>query len=393
MKPSAADATRKPRLLLAGKAYAPHIGGIETFMEQEAAYMRAHTKVSVLACRDGFGSATKERRNGIPVYRCGSLGTLRSCPISPSYLSAFRRKVMVADVVELHLPFPIADLACLLSGYRGRVVVAWHSEIVRQKWLGALYRPMMHRLLRRADGIITATKAHMEHSPSLQPYKEKCVVIPYGVEPALYDAVPYQPVLQRRLCDPNAKKILFAGRLVYYKGVDVLLRAFAMLPPAPSCELMIVGEGPERPRLQALTQQLGIGERVHFMGRRMEPELRAAYKDCDVFVLPSVAESEAFGLVQLEAMACGKPVINTALPTGVPQVSLHGKTGLTVPVGDAEAMANAISLLINDPALCAGFGAAARERVKSEFALQTVMERRKSVLLCDLPPRAFGKGA
>ncbi len=383
---------RKPRLLIAGKAYAPCVGGIETVMQQVAEGMQQWAKASVLVCRNTFGAAEQDRVNGIRVYRCGSLGTMRSCPVSMSFLSVFRRKVMLADVVELHLPFPIADLACILSGYCGKVVVAWHSDIVRQKILRVAYQPVMHALLRRADVIITATQAHIESSAALQKYREKCVVIPYGIDIQRYETTPYQPVLQRHLRMPHAKKILFVGRLVYYKGVDVLLQAFAMLPEAPVSELFVAGDGPEWESMQLLAHRLGIAERVHFLGRRMEPELRAMYKDCDLFVLPSTANSEAFGLVQLEAMACGKPVINTALPTGVPQVSIHGETGLTVPVGDAEALSNAMALLLGDAALCKRYGDAAKERVTSEFALQTVLERRKSVLFHDLPPRAFGKG-
>ncbi len=382
---------RKPRLLIVGKAYAPHIGGVETIMQQVAEGMRPWAKVSVLTCRDTLGAAQKDRINGVKIYRCGSLGTLRSCPVSMSFLSVFRRKVMLADVVELHLPFPVADLACILSGYRGKVVVAWHSDIVRQKILRAAYQPIMHALLRRADVIITATQAHIDHSAALQPYREKCVVIPYGIDAKLYEDTPCQPVLQRHLRMPHAKKILFVGRLVYYKGLDVLLQAFAMLPEAPYCELFLAGEGNEKESLQLLAYRLDIADRVHFLGRRMVPELRAMFKDCDLFVLPSTANSEAFGLVQLEAMACGKPVINTALPTGVPQVSIHGETGLTVPAGDAEALCNAMALLLGDAALCRRYGVAAKDRVNQAFALQTVLERRKSVLLDDLPERAFGK--
>lgn len=382
---------RKPRLLIVGKAYAPHIGGVEHIMQQVAEGMRKWANVSVLTCRDTMGIAAKDCINRVNIYRCGSLGTLRSCPISMSFLSTFRRKVMATDVVELHLPFPLADLACILSGYRGKVVVAWHSDIVRQKILRVAYQPVMHALLRRADVIITATQAHIDHSPALQPYREKCVVIPYGIDTKLYDDTPYQPVLQRHLRVPHAKKILFVGRLVYYKGADVLLKAFAMLPQSPACELFLIGEGEEKATLQQLADRFAITDSVHFLGRRLDPEVRAAFKDCDLFVLPSTANSEAFGLVQLEAMACGKPVINTALPTGVPQVSLHGKTGLTVPVGDAEALCNAMTLLLEDDTLRNQYGETAKDRVKHTFALQTVLERRKSVLLDDLPPRAFGK--
>jgi len=368
-----------PRLLIAGKAYAPHIGGIETVMQQTAEYMRRYAKVSVLCCRDGIGFTKREKLNGVSVTYSSSLGTIASCPLSLSYIGDFRRRVMVSDAVELHLPFPIADLSLLLSGYKGRVAVAWHSDVVRQKKLLTLYKPLMKRLLKRADVILTATQAHIDSSPYLPAYREKCTVIPYGIDPQAYDRRPGMHPLDAALHDKTAKKILFAGRLVYYKGADVLLRAFAKVQG--NAELFYAGGGVLEPELRTQAQALGIADRVHFLGCRMTPELRDMFADCDVFVLPSVANSEAFGIVQLEAMYYGKPVINTALPTGVPLVSLDGQTGLTVPPSDADALAKAIGILIENDALRAKFGAAAHERVLREFQLSHVMRKTREVLL------------
>lgn len=368
-----------PRILITGKAYAPHIGGIETVMQQVAEGLRGRACVSVLTCRDDFGGGRTERIHHVSVTRCGSLGTFASCPLSLSYLSAFRRKVMCADVVELHLPFPLADFATLLAGYHGRVVVAWHSDVVRQKLLLRCYRPLMHWLLRRADAIVVATPAHIDSSPDLQHYREKCVVIPYGISAAEYDAVPRMPVLTSRLHHAGAKKVLFTGRLVYYKGVEVLLEAFAKV--RQESELFLAGTGVLEPTLRTRAVELGIAERVHFLGKRMTPELRAAFADCDLFVLPSVANSEAFGIVQLEAMVYGKPVINTALPTGVPLVSLEGQTGLTVSPSNADALACAMETLLSDDTLRARYGAAARKRVLDTFEIEHVLRQTWEILL------------
>lgn len=374
-----ADEPRRPRILITGKAYAPHIGGIETVMQQTAEAMRKYAKVRVLCCRDTLGMTQRERVHGVPVTYAGSFGTFASCPVSLSYFGEFRRKVMLADVVELHLPFPLCDLALLLSGYRGRVVVAWHSDIVRQKRLLRLYRPLMRWLLRRADAILVATEAHITSSRALRDFREKCVIVPYGIDPALYEIRPHLHPFADFLYDKDAKKILFAGRLVYYKGTDVLLEAFANLKA--NAELFFAGTGVLEDDLRARAVTLGIAERVHFLGRRMTPELRDFFADCDIFVLPSVADSEAFGIVQLEAMVNGKPVINTALPTGVPHVSLDGETGITVPPNDAAALTDAMERLLADDALCAQYGRAARERVLREFTLQTVTEQTRRVLL------------
>ena len=149
-------------------------------------------------------------------------------------------------------------------------------------------------------------------------------MIPYGIDLAAYRAAPAYPVLQPHSNHPKAVKALFVGRLVYYKGVTVLLRAMQQVQ---NCELFLIGSG----KLQDTLQQMAEGmDTVHFLGSLSDADLRAALQECDFLVPPSVANSEAFGLVQLEAMVYGKPVINTALPTGVPHVSLDGETGLTV---------------------------------------------------------------
>ena len=375
----------RPRLLITGKAYDPHIGGIETVMQQTAESMRKYAKIKVLCCRDRRGLTVRDKVHGVPVTYAGSFGTIASCPLSLSYFGEFRRKVMLADAVELHLPFPLADLALLLSGYKGRVVVAWHSVVVRQKLLLKLYTPLMKWLLKRANAILVATQAHIDSSPYLRPYREKCVIVPYGIDPAEYDDRPHLSPLNGMLHDKSAKKVLFTGRLVYYKGADVLLEAFAKVQT--NAELFLAGTGVLEPELKQRAEALGIASRVHFLGRRMTPELRDMFADCDIFVLPSVANSEAFGIVQLEAMYYGKPVINTALPTGVPLVSIGGETGLTVPPSDAQALADAMETLLSDDALRAKYGAAARERVLREFSLSTVMARTKAVLLKPDPRR------
>ena len=189
-----ANQNNRPRLLITGKAYDPHIGGIETVMQQTAEYMRRYAKTKVLCCCDDFGMTKRAKIGGVPVTYAGSFGTLASCPVSFSYFGEFRRKVMLADTVELHLPFPLADLALLLSGYKGRVVVAWHSDVVRQKAMLTFYKPLMKWLLRRADAILVATKAHIDSSPYLQPFREKCVIVPYGINPADYEQRPHLDV-------------------------------------------------------------------------------------------------------------------------------------------------------------------------------------------------------
>lgn len=369
---------KKLHILQVNKAYYPHIGGIESLVQvfSRELQKRDDTEVRVLVCQEK-GKGKMEVVEDVPVCYAASLGTYFSCPLSFSFLRKFRQMAKWADVIEIHVPFPLADLACLLSGYRGAVVIAWHSDVVRQKTLLRFYKPLLMRFLRRADAIIAATPGHITGSPFLSQFRDKCQVIPYGIDVAAYRAVKRLPVLRQRQQQPEAVRMLFVGRFVYYKGIEVLLQAFRMVT---GCELFLVGHGtPEmESKLHALANQCPGA--VHFLGNLPEETLRAAFADCDVFVLPSVANSEAFGIVQLEAMVYGKPVINTALSTGAPYVSLDGETGLTVPPGDAAALAKAMQKLVDDPALRKQYGAAAARRVETNFVEQDMVMRVRDTL-------------
>lgn len=368
---------RKLRILQVNKAYYPHIGGIESLVRTYARELAKcpDIEMQVLVCQDKRGKTSHETIEGVPVTRAGSMGTFASCPLSLSFFRLFRKMAKNADVILFHMPFPPGDLACILSGFKGKVVLAWHSDVVKQKKLLFFYKPVLMKFLRRADVIITATQGHIDSSSFLPAFRDKCRVIPYGIDADKYINAPAMPILTERLHDKSAVKVLFTGRLVYYKGADVLLRAFAKVN---DCELFMAGTGALREELERQAETLG--GRVHFLGVLSDEELRAAFRDCDIFVLPSVANSEAFGIVQLEAMVYGKPVINTALPTGVPFVSLDRQTGLTVPPCDESALAEAINLLAKDSALREKYGKTAAERVRTHFLEKSVLERLKNTL-------------
>jgi rhamnosyl/mannosyltransferase len=362
------------KVLEVNKFYPPHIGGIETLIAQRAEYFAENpdVEVRVLVCQEK-GRGSVEHLNGVEVTRCGSLGTYFSCPLSVSFLRKFRKMSAWADVIEIHTPFPLGDLACLLSGFKGRVIIAWHSDVIKQKKLLMLYKPLLRRFLRRADRIVTATAGHIESSAFLPEFRDKCRIIPYPLEIERYTDAPLSPILTQQLHKADAVKVLFVGRMVYYKGVEVLLDAFAQVRGA---ELFLCGTGP----LEDTLRQRAQCPEVHFMGRLSDGDLKSAFADCDIFVLPSVENSEAFGIVQQEAMVYGKPVINTSLPTGVPYVSVNGETGLTVPPRDVRALAQAIQKLIDDPALRAAYGRKAMQRVREEYDAAKCMRQILEVL-------------
>lgn len=358
--------TKKLRILEVNKAYYPHVGGIETLVRlySEELGRSYDADVKVLVCRDNRGKTVRQRINGVEVTRAASLGTYFKCPISFTFIRLFRKMAKNADVIHIHMPFPLADAAALLSGFKGRIVLSWHADIVKQKKLMLVYKPFMKWLLNRADAIAIATPGHYSGSDHLTDYGGKCRIVPYGIAPEKYLCIERKPVLTEKCSDKRSVKVFFTGRLVYYKGVDVLLKAFRRVK---GCELFIAGTGDLEPTLKEYARKKGLENKVHFLGFLSDHELKQAYADCDIFVLPSVEKSEAFGIVQLEAMIYGKPVINTLLPSGVPHVSLAGVTGLTVKKSDPAELADAINTLAANKELREILGKAAAERVCSQF--------------------------
>ena len=359
----------KIKVLQVNKFYYPWIGGIETVVQDIAEGLKDKVDMTVLACQPK-GKTVKEKINDIDVIKASSIGKYFSMPISFSFFKYFYKLSKNNDIVHLHMPFPLGDLACFLSRYKGKLVVWWHSDIVKQKKLMFFYKPLMNWVLRRANLIIVATEGHIKSSKYLKKYKDKCKIIPFGIDIKKYPKQ-NKKILTNLLYNKTNKKILFVGRLVYYKGIEVLIDAFKNIK---NCELFIVGDGALKNLLIQKTTQYKIQNIVHFMGRLGDEDLRQAFSDCDIFVLPSIENSEAFGLVQLEAMVYEKPVINTSLPTGVPCVSLNKISGFTVRPGDPQDLANAISILANNQDLCIEMGKKGKERVEKIFNIKKMLD-------------------
>ena len=334
------------------KYYAPYVGGIERVVQDLARGHRPGFATRVLACRSRAGPTSHETVDGVPVTRTAVQAVAFGLPLSTSYYGWYRRLSREADLLHVHLPYPTADVAALLAGVRGRpVVVSYHSDVVRQAWALSAYGPVLRAFLRRVDRVLVASRALLERSPFLAGVRAKCELVPYGVA----TDGPEEPFPL-----PDGDFILFVGRLVGYKGVDVLLEAMRGL----DVPLVIVGDGPRRGDLDQRARELGLGGRAMFLGELSAARLRHCYRRCRALALPSVTRSEAYGIVQLEAMAAGKPVVNTSLPTGVPEVSPHGVTGLTVPPGDPAALADALGSLLRDRDLHARLSENAERRAR-----------------------------
>ena len=279
-----------------------------------------------------------------------SLAGTPVCPTMPWH-ALMRHRRAPFDLVHLQFPAdPMAHLSMALLPRSVKRVISWHSDIVRQQKLLALYRPLLDRLVRSADAIIAATPAHISSSEQLSAVRDHNMfhVIPYGFDltrfrqrPALADDV------RRRF---KEKFLVFAlGRHVYYKGFGFLIRALAQLPDV---SLALGGQGPLTVELARMARDAGVAERMHFIGRIPEAELPAWYHACDAFCLPSIEPAEAFGIVQIEAMASGRPVVCCQLHNGVTWVNQDGITGLVVPPADPAALRDAMLRLIEDEKEC-----------------------------------------
>jgi rhamnosyl/mannosyltransferase len=340
---------------------------METHVEQLCQQLKEEVELKVVVASEDQEEKT-EIINGIPVHRlCTTLNVL-GAPICPALPKAIRN--FDADIVHVHTPHPPALLAYLVSGCRSRLVCTYHSDIIRQRFLGPLIGPVQDLVFRRAGAIIVSSPNLITGSSVLSRHRDRCVIIPFGLNYSQFGRNNTNVIddIRHRYGSPL---ILAVGRLVYYKGFEFLIRAMGKLPmPAV---LLIIGEGPLRPTLEAEIAASGLSDRVHLIGN--VTDTTAYYQACDLFVLPSVARSEAFGIVQLEAMACGKAIVNTMLDgSGVPFVSRNGESGLTVAPADVDALAAAVTRLLSDDTLRKRLGAAGRMRVRQEFTSQRMAD-------------------
>jgi len=364
------------KILQIHKLYYPVFGGIERHVQLISEGLRDRAYIEVLVCK-AKGRGDTKLINGVKVSYASSLGVYTGMPISITFPFVLKAKSSRVDILHFHLPFPLADLSYMLMASKGKkIIVTYHSDIVRQKRLAKLYKPFLHQFLGRADRIIVTSGHLLESSEHLSPYKDKCIVIPLSIDPSRFKLPSnYDSHFEHRDASRDEKIVLFVGCLTYYKGLSYLIEAM----PHVEARLLIVGDGELRSQLEEQCRSLGVDGRVTFLGNVSDDSLGCYYRMCDVFVLPSTEKSEAFGLVQLEAMAHGKPVVNTDLPTAVPHISIHGKTGLTVPPRNAKALAEAMNSILNDRELADKFSRNAITRVRSEFSKDMMLERIYSV--------------
>lgn len=355
------------------KDYAPIVGGIENHLRILVEGLRACGVDTQVLVTNTDSTTTHEQISGVPVTKAGRIFSLSSAPISLSLYPLLYRLEENVDITHLHLPYPPGELGQLFLGRSRRLVLSYHSDIVRQKVLGTLYRPFLWQVLRRAHLIMVSNPAYMRTSPFLAPVSHKCRLVPYGIDLGRFVQTPAVVEQASHMRGRYGDKpfILFVGKLRHYKGLNVLLEAMHSL----DAHLLVIGRGPMEQTWRRQVVSDGLERKVSFLGECSDEEVLAARFAADVFVLPSTNRAEALGIVQLEAMACGLPIVCTELGTGTSYVNQHGETGFVVAPGDAEALAAAIDKLVQDPDLRRQMGQAGLRRARDHFSKETMLAR------------------
>lgn len=359
------------KILQLGKFY-PVRGGVEKVMYDLTVGLSEYGIDCDMLCAASEGGSCQEAINSrATLFRCRSWMKACATMIAPSMIFALRSKCRDYDIVHVHHPDPMACLALYLSGYKGKVVLHWHSDIQKQRLLLQLYRPLQEWLLHRADLVVGTTPVYLAESPCLKQVQAKARCLPIGVEPVVPQADEVKKIRSRY---PGKKIVFSLGRLVAYKGYGNLVEAARYLDD--DYVVLIGGEGALRWRLEVEIETWGVEAKVKLLGRIPDEELPAYYGACTLFCLPSVQKTEAFGIVQVEAMSCGKPVVATRIPgSGVAWVNEEGVSGLNVPPGDPQALAAAIREVTRDEETYQRFSRDAQARYRSLFTRQRMIGR------------------
>lgn len=359
------------------KYYPPKIGGIEFHVQDLAeSLVAAGLEVRVLVCNTR-NESIRETIRGVEIIRCARLFEKSSTPVSLAFKDELEKNSEWADLVHFHFPYPFGEFEWLRSKpYKNKSVpylITYHTDIVRQKTALSLYRPYLKRFLVGASAIIASSPQMVQYSDYLQPHKQKVRQINFGlkVKEIAFNREAINKARQIRKQFDDRPFVLFVGRLVYYKGVDVL--AWSMREN--DLDYVVIGQGPLRGEMESIAELIGAKKRLRVIDSVSYEELVSWLHAADVLVLPSVLESEAFGLVQIEAHAARTPTVSTKLKSGVVYANLDGITGLTVEVGDPHALGQALKRITSDRSLHDELAVQAQARALADFNLEQMVER------------------
>lgn len=359
------------KILQVSKLYSPWIGGVETIVQQivEGLNNKDNFKIEVLCIGTRKAKRTIDKVNGVKIWLAKSWGIFWGMPLSFDFFGFFKKLSRKVDIIAFHHPFPLGDLAIFLFKPKAKLIVHYHSDIVRQKILEVFFRPLIFNTLKRARKIVVSNPNLIKSSSYLQKFKNKCIVIPFGVDfKEIENNLNKQEI--GRIREKYGNFVLFVGRLSYYKGIYFLIEAMKNV----GANLVIIGEGLEKEKLELKVKSLRLEDRIFFLPHQEKEKIINFYTTAKVFVLPSIYKSEAFGIVLIEAMACATPVISTELGTGTSWVNINGQTGLVVLPKNSQSLTQAIKKILRNKELAQKMGQNALRRTEENFTLQKMIK-------------------
>lgn len=350
------------------------MGGIEAVAFELTEGLNRRGILADVLCANTARETVFEKSDGnYNIVRAGSFGVILSTSMSPALVLQARRMCANYDVIHVQMPDPMAVLALWFARPRAKIVLHWQSDVVNQRRALKFYEPLQRWILKRADAIVATTPPYVEASQALQAWKSKVEVIPLGITPLDSQGASAKAAeIRQRYGD---RKIVFSlGRMTYYKGFDVLIDAARSL--ADDAVIVVGGGGDLLKSYRDRVVAEDLGDKIDFIGRIPDSDIAGYFEAASVFCLTSIIRAEAYGVVLLEAMAMGKPIVTTDIPgSGVPWVNQHMVTGINVPVGDGRATADALNHVLTDDALAEQFGQAGKHRFETEFTAATMVDR------------------
>lgn len=357
-------------VLQLGKFF-PFSGGVERVMYDLASGLSLSGCNCDILCASISGKKDLEIEinDKFQIYATKSCIKVMRTVISPAMITKLKRVMDYYDIIHIHHPDPMAALALHLSGFNGKVILHWHSDIVKQKKALLFYSILQTWLLKRSNVIVTTSPLYMDSSPFLFAYKNKCVSIPIGVEKICLE----NEVSKIRQQYAGKKIVYSLGRLIYYKGYEYLIDSAEYLDD--TYIILIGGGGPLYENLQQQIREKKLEGRVKLLGRVPDEMMAKYYQMCDIFCLSSVERTEAFGIAQIEAMSFGKPIVATRIPgSGVSWVNEDGVSGLNVECRDSKGLAKAFQQIMSDASLYHTYSAGAMMRYETLFTKGKMIE-------------------
>lgn len=356
------------RILHISKYYYPFSGGTEQIARDAVLALKDGYEQKVIAFNDGKNDQV-DMVDGVEVIKCGCFAKISAQSLSMSYKKHLHELILnfKPDIVIFHYPNPFVAELLLdeLKNNSCKLIVYWHLDIIRQKFLRKFFGPQNRQLLKRADKVIATSPNYIEGSAWLQSVKEKCVVVPNCIDEERMKVTPEIESKAAEIRKANDGKTICVavGRHTEYKGFTYLIQASRLLDDSFRIYIAGMGELTEKLREEAKNDV-----KITFTGKLLDADLKALIYSADIFCFPSITKNEAFGVALAEAMYYEKPAVTFTIPgSGVNYVNLAGVTGIECPNGDVQAYADALTKLAADKSIRNQYGKVGRERVISNF--------------------------